>query len=88
MFRRVFKPWSQVKAMAKQRIGYEAVEGPGGEFSAIVLKIDGHEFTLDKTDVGHLGGIVTAVYDWMVDPFDAYLMEGASIRLAGPPGSG
>lgn len=54
-----------------RKIEYEAVDAE--EFTSIILKIDGQEFELDKSDVSHLEGIVTAVYDWMVDPFDVYL---------------
>ncbi|GAH37060.1 unnamed protein product [marine sediment metagenome] len=57
------------------------------EFTAIILKIDGQEFTLDKTEVSHLDGIIIAVYDFMVDPFDAALMGGA-IRAAETPDLG
>ena len=54
-----------------RKIEYEAVDAE--EFTSIILKIDGQEFELDKSDVSHLEGIVTAVNDWMVDPFDVYL---------------
>lgn len=64
-----------------RKIEYEAVAEPHGEITAIILRIDGQEFTLDKTDVSHLEGIVTAVYDWMVDPFDLYLRQEPSVRV-------
>jgi hypothetical protein len=76
--------------MAKHRIEYEAVavEEDSDEYVGLILRIDDHEFTLDKTDVSYLGGIVTAVYDFIVDPFDAYLREGLPVRVAGTPGPG
>ena len=66
-----------------RKIEYEALAEPHGEITGIILKLDGQEFELDKADVSHLEGIVTAVYDWMVDPFDVYLREKPLVRLPG-----
>lgn len=45
------------------RIEYEVVVGADdpSEYTAVILRIDGQEFTLDKTDVSHLEGIIIAV---------------------------
>ena len=67
-----------------RRIEYEVVAAAedAEEYTSIILKIDGQEFELDKTDVSHLEGVIIAVYDWMVDPFDLYLREEPPVRVA------
>lgn len=66
-----------------RKIEYEVVvpDEDAKEFTSIILKIDGQEFELDKNDVSHLEGIVIAVYDRMVEPFDLYLREGPPVRV-------
>lgn len=51
------------------------------KYAAIILKIDGQEFELDKNDVSNLDGIITAVFDRMIYPFDAYLGQAPKIRI-------
>ena len=66
-----------------RKIEYEVVMGPDDhrEYTSIILKIDGHEFELDKADVSHLEGIIIAVYDRMVEPFDIYLRQEPTVRV-------
>ena len=66
-----------------RKIEYEVVADPDDaeEYTSIILKIDGHEFELDKTDVSHLEGIIIAVYDRMIDPFDLYLRQEPAARV-------
>ena len=66
-----------------RKIEYEVVADSedAEEYTSIILKIDGQEFELDKADVSHLEGIIIAVYDRMVDPFDIYLAEGPKVRI-------
>ena len=68
-----------------RKIEYEVVAASedAEEITSIILKIDDQEFEMDKADVSHLGGIVTAVYDWMVDPFDVYLRQEPTVRASG-----
>lgn len=68
-----------------QKIEYEVVveEGLVDEYTSIILKIDGHEFELDKKDISNLEGIIIAVYDRMITPFDAYLRQEPAVRMSG-----
>ena len=68
-----------------RKIEYEVVAAEEGaaEYTSIILKLDGHEFELDKADVSHLEGIIIAVYDRMVDHFDLYLREEPPVRMSG-----
>ena len=68
-----------------RKIEYEVVAPNEGaeEFTSIILKIDGQEFELDKSDVGHLEGIIIAVYDRMIEPFDIYLRQEPIVRVSG-----
>jgi len=68
-----------------RKIEYEVVaatEDPS-EYTAIILKLDGHEFELDKADVSHLEGIIVAVYDRMIEPFDIYLRQEPIVNVSG-----
>ena len=69
------------------KIEYEVVADSedAEEYTSIILKIDGQEFELDKSDVSHLEGIIIAVFDRMVDPFDIYLRQEPVVREAGHP---
>lgn len=66
-----------------RKIEYEVVvdSEDAEEYTSIILRIDGQEFELDKGDVSHLEGIIIAVYDRMVDPFDLYLREEPPVRV-------
>ena len=69
-----------------RKIEYEVVAKSerADEYSAIILKIDDQEFTLDKNDMSNLEGIIIAVYDRMITPFDAYLRQEPVVRVSGP----
>lgn len=66
-----------------RKIEYEVIVESEGDkkYTAIILKIDGQEFELDKNDVSNLDGIITTVFDKMRYPFDAYLAEGPKVRI-------
>ena len=68
-----------------RKIEYEVVmeSDDADEYSAIILKIDDQEFTLDKNDISNLKGIIIAVYDRMIAPFDAYLRQKPIVRISG-----
>jgi len=69
--------------MTKNRIEYEVIAEPEDtdRYTAIILRIDGQEFELDKRDVSDLEGIIVTVFDWMIDPFDTYLRREPTKRL-------
>jgi hypothetical protein len=69
--------------MTKNRIEYEVIAEPEDtdSYTAIILRIDGQEFELDKRDVSDLEGIIVTVFDWMIDPFDTYLRREPTKRL-------
>jgi len=68
-----------------RKIEYEVVavtEDPS-VYTSIILKIDSQEFELDKNDISNLEGIIIAVYDRMITPFDAYLRQEPAVRMSG-----
>ena len=68
-----------------REIEYEVVveSEDADRYSAIILKIDGQEFQLDKNDVAHLEGVIDTVFDRMIYPFDAYLRKAPPVRVKG-----